>query len=40
LIDEGTKEVGMMEFSQHDAQKCLEETQKKKNKNTMHMTQK
>lgn len=28
MIDEGTKEVGMMEFSKHDAQKCHEETQK------------
>jgi hypothetical protein len=30
LIDEGTKEVGMIEFSKHDAQKCHEETRKKK----------
>jgi hypothetical protein len=37
MNDEGTKEVGMMEFSKHDAQKCHEET--KKEKNTVHMTQ-
>ncbi len=30
LIDEGTKEVGMMEFGKNDAQKCHKKHKKKK----------